>query len=68
MAKRTWRVGGKLGRTLYKNGACVGMVDSPELATEIVRALNGLWHCTMCGADHERGKTHSESVVRARTK
>jgi hypothetical protein len=35
-----WRVGRKLGRTLYKEDACVGMVDTPELATEIVARMN----------------------------
>ena len=37
----TWRVGRKLGRTLYKDDQCVGMVDSPELAAEIARTMNG---------------------------
>ena len=37
----TWRVGRKLGRTLYKDDACVGMVDTPELATLIVETMNG---------------------------
>jgi len=32
----TWRVGRKLGRTLYKDDVVVGMVDTPELASEIV--------------------------------
>ena len=36
-----WRVGRTLGRTLYRDGRCVGMVDTPELAAEIVAALNG---------------------------
>ena len=35
-----WRVGRKLGRTLYKDDRCVGMVDTPELAAEIVAAMN----------------------------
>jgi hypothetical protein len=37
-----WRVGTKLGRTLYKDGQCVGMVDTPELASEIVSAMTRL--------------------------
>lgn len=37
----SWRVGRKLGRTLYRDGECIGMVDSPELAAEIVAAMNG---------------------------
>lgn len=40
-AMATWRVGRKLGRTLYKDDACVGMVDTPELATLIVETMNG---------------------------
>lgn len=36
-----WRVGRKLKRTLYRDEECVGMVDSPEIAAEIVEALNG---------------------------
>lgn len=36
----TWRVGTKLGRTLYRDEALVGMVDTPEIAAEIVDALN----------------------------
>lgn len=35
-----WRVGRKLGRTLYRDDICVGMVDNPELAAEIVEAMN----------------------------
>ena len=35
-----WRTGRKLGRTLYKDDVCVGMVDSTELASEIVEAMN----------------------------
>jgi hypothetical protein len=41
MSEPRWRVGQKLGRTLYKNNHCVGMVDSPELAAEIVACMNG---------------------------
>jgi hypothetical protein len=39
MAK--WRVGRKLGRTLYKDDVCVGMVDTSALAAEIVATMNG---------------------------
>jgi len=35
-----WRVGRKLGRTLYKDEVCVGMVDTKELAEAIVNAMN----------------------------
>ena len=35
-----WRVGRKLGRTLYRDDVCVGMVDSTELAATIVKAMN----------------------------
>ncbi len=36
----TWRVGNKLRRTLYRDDVCVGMVDTPELASAIVEAMN----------------------------
>ena len=36
-----WRTGRTLFRTLYLDGNCVGMVDSPELAANIVGAMNG---------------------------
>lgn len=35
-----WRVGTKLGRTLYENEVFVGVVDTPEIAERIVRAMN----------------------------
>lgn len=35
-----WRQGAKVGRTLYRDGVLVGLVDSPELAAEIVAAMN----------------------------
>jgi hypothetical protein len=35
-----WRVGRKLGRTLYRDGECVGMVDDETTAGVIVHALN----------------------------
>jgi hypothetical protein len=36
-----WRVGSKLGRTIYLNDAVVGMVDNAEIAKAIVDAMNG---------------------------
>ncbi len=38
---RRWRTGLTLGRTLYRDGRVVGIVDSPELAAELVNAANG---------------------------
>ena len=35
-----WRTGRKLGRTLYFDDVCVGMVDRPEMAEAIVCAMN----------------------------
>jgi hypothetical protein len=34
-----WRVGRKLGRTLYLDDRCVGMLDDPELARAVVDGL-----------------------------
>lgn len=36
-----WRVGRKLGRTLYRDEQFVGLVDTAEIASEIVEAMNG---------------------------
>lgn len=35
-----WRVGRTLGRTIYRNDQCVGIVDTPELAECIVDSAN----------------------------
>ncbi len=40
MTSGKWRVGRSLGRTLYRNEVCVGMVDTPETAAEIVARMN----------------------------
>jgi hypothetical protein len=36
-----WHTGRKLGRTLYRGDVLVGMMDTPELAAAVVRAMNG---------------------------
>lgn len=36
-----WRVGRKVGRTLYRHGQLVGLMDTRELAAAVVEALNG---------------------------
>jgi hypothetical protein len=38
----TWRVGRKVGRTLYEDDTLVGMMDSSYLATLVVEAVNDL--------------------------
>jgi hypothetical protein len=35
-----WRVGRKLGRTIYINDVCIGMVDDVETAKLIVSVMN----------------------------
>lgn len=37
----TWRVGKKLGRTLYDGETLVGLMDTQELAASVVTAVNG---------------------------
>lgn len=37
-----WRVGTKVGRTLYRDDVLVGLMDSPELAAEVVAALRAV--------------------------
>jgi len=36
-----WRVGRKVGRTIYLDGKLVGVMDTPELARQVVAALRG---------------------------
>lgn len=43
-----WRVGTKVGRTLYRDDVLVGLMDTPELAAEVVAALSG----QPCGHTH----------------
>jgi hypothetical protein len=50
-----WRVGRKLGRTLYKDDVCVGMVDSPEIAADIVASMNVVGVCRHCGKKVDAG-------------
>lgn len=47
MAER-WRTGRKVGRTIYAHkdgdyeGRLIGMMDTPDLAAEVVRAVNNM--------------------------
>lgn len=50
---KPWRVGRKLGRTLYYLEQLVGLVDSKEIAEMIVKTMNKSWHCRSCGATTE---------------
>jgi hypothetical protein len=40
MTEPRWRVGRKLGRTLYRDEICVGMVDTEVIAQAIVDRMN----------------------------
>lgn len=42
MSTPTWRIGRKVGRTLYRNDELVGVMDTPELAAQVVAALDWL--------------------------
>jgi hypothetical protein len=37
-----WRTGRKVGRTIYRDEVLVGVMDTPELAAEVVAALGVL--------------------------
>ncbi len=37
---KAWRAGRQVGRTLYVGDALIGMVDTPELAAQVVTAVN----------------------------
>lgn len=36
----TWRVGRKVGRTVYQDDELIGVMDTAELAEKVVRAVN----------------------------
>jgi hypothetical protein len=57
-ANRTWRVGKKLGRTLYINEEFAGVMDSPAVAAEIVAAMN--WMSEIDDVPAEAGLTWCE--------
>lgn len=46
-ATQRWRTGRKVGRTLYLDGALAGVMDTPEMASAIVDAMNRT--CSTCG-------------------
>lgn len=50
-----WRTGNKLGRTLYRDEVCVGIVDTPEIAAELVAAANGN-DMRRLRAEYDRGR------------
>lgn len=37
-----WRTGRKVGRTIYRDEVLVGVMDTPELAAEVVAALGAV--------------------------
>lgn len=39
-----WRTGRKVGRTIYRNDELVGVMDTPQLAEQVVDAVNGDIH------------------------
>ncbi len=47
-----WRVGRKLGRTLYIGDDLVGMMDSPQLADFVVTAVNEAARMTFVNETH----------------
>lgn len=46
-----WRVGRKVGRTVYIGDELVGVMDSPELASQVVSAVNAA--LAAAGAERE---------------
>lgn len=41
----TWRVGRKVGRTVYDGDTLIGVMDTPELAARVVAAVNAPCDC-----------------------
>jgi hypothetical protein len=60
-----WRVGRTLGRTLYFRGVCVGMVDSKEIARDIVNVMNAIGICADCKIRVEPGRNYCTRCVDA---
>ncbi len=50
---KPWRVGSKLGRTLYLNDRCVGLVDQPALAELLVSCANAVGAAVLLREAHE---------------
>ncbi len=50
-----WRTGTRNPRTLYRDGACVGIVDTPEIAAELVTAVSGIAMGRL-RAEYDRGR------------
>jgi hypothetical protein len=56
LAPSPWRVGRKVGRTIYDaNDQLIGVMDTPELAKRVVEAVN-LAEPARVGAVDEEGK------------
>lgn len=53
MSEALWRVGRKVGRTIYIGDALVGMMDTERLAKEVVEALNRRADTPDMAAAHE---------------
>jgi hypothetical protein len=49
-----WRTGRKVGRTVYVNDELVGVMDTPELAEQVVRAVTELDELRAENADLRR--------------
>jgi hypothetical protein len=48
-----WRVGRKVGRTVYDtNDTLIGVMDTPELAARVVAAVNARESCPFGGGSH----------------
>lgn len=53
--KPIWRVGAKVGRTIYRDNVLVGVMDTPGLAGEIVNAIQQEQASALIGRlDHYR--------------
>lgn len=53
-----WRVGRKVGRTIYDGDTLIGVMDTPELAEKVVRAVN-LFAEDTGGLVTENGRLHA---------
>lgn len=51
--RKPWRVGRKVGRTIYQGDTLIGMMDTPELARRVVDAVNADQHFERFGITDE---------------
>lgn len=63
MGAERWRVGRTVGRTIYVGDRLIGLMDTPELAQQVVEAVNAAAAPTILADDLEVGIRRSPHDV-----